>query len=288
MSDEKGYIKLYRSITDNFLWEDRATKLQAWLDLLMMVNYRDKETYFENRLVEVKRGEIITSERKLAARWKWDKRTVKTYLETLQKKDMITFVSVPGICTTISVVNYCKYQGFSENDVPPIVPPIVPPTAPPDVPPDVPPIVPNIKKDNKGEESKEGKRNNTPLISPQGDSAKPLTRKDIQDEINKLIDDSELSQEVRNKLKEFVEYRRKLKCKFFTSPKYFKNGTLKDAIKAEKEYGSYATIQCIDNTFAQGYQGVFFDKAWKYAKEVKQTGFTLDDILQELNKKEGE
>ena len=130
------------------------------------------------------------------------------------------------------------------------------------------------------------KRNNNPPLSPLGDSTeekpkkKSPSREDIQKEINAVIDESELSQEVKDKLKEFVEYRRKLKCKFFTGTKYFKSDTLKDAIKCEKEHGSYATIKCIENTFAQGYQGVFFNKAYQYAKDQpKQQAFNMDEFL---------
>ena len=257
MNEEKGYIKLFRSITDNFLWEDRATKLQAWLDLLMMVNYRDKKTYFNNRLIEVKRGEIITSERKLAERWKWDKRTVKKFLETLQTEKMITFIIEENVCTTINVVNYCKYQGFLENDVPLDVPL----TTPPDAPLDVPPNVPNIKKDNKGKESKERKRNNKPPLSPLGE----------------MVEKTDYTKTLKDKLHDWLKYKSEKKQSY--KPTGFKT-LLKKIDDVVKSSGEQTVIDAIDASMSNNWQGLFFDKFIIDTTSVpKQQTFNMDEFL---------
>lgn len=37
-----GWISLYRSIQEHWLWKD-AEMLRAWLDLLLLANYEDKK-----------------------------------------------------------------------------------------------------------------------------------------------------------------------------------------------------------------------------------------------------
>lgn len=288
---DKGFIKLHRCIWENELvWDERANHFQAWVDLLMLANYKDKQVKSGKKTIVIKRGTFKTSFVKLGARWGWDRRTVKDYILALEDAGMVT-VKVTNQCTTINIVNYERYQGFLENDVQQNVQQNVHQTVQQDVQRDVHQNVHNIININKGEEYKESKEiNNNPLLSPLGENqeenkkSKSLSKKDIQVEINNIVDESELSQEVKDKLKEFVEYRRKSKFKFFTSTDYFKSGNLKDTIKCEKDYGSYAAIRCIENTLAQGYQGLFFDNAWKYAKEKQQkVSFDADEFLRRFD-----
>lgn len=112
----KGWISLYRSIQDHWLWQEKPyDKAHAWLDLLLSANHQDKKIVFDSNLVEVKRGEFITSIRKLCERWGWSNSKVKKFLETLQLDGMITYKSDTKK-TTINIVNYNVYQPSSDAE----------------------------------------------------------------------------------------------------------------------------------------------------------------------------
>ena len=111
MTDKNGWIKLHRKIKDNWLWENDKPfdKRSAWIDILLMVNHEKNKILFDNELIEVKPGERITSERKLADRWGWSRTKVRNFLELLEKDDMIK-VEKTTKKTSLKVVNWEKYQ----------------------------------------------------------------------------------------------------------------------------------------------------------------------------------
>src|SRR6056297_3625205 len=102
-----GWIKLYRQIQNNWLWETEKPfdKRSAWIDILLMVNHKKKKIPFDNSFVEVDKGERITSERKLAKKWGWSRTKVRNFLELLQKDNMLE-VKKTTKRTTIKVVNF--------------------------------------------------------------------------------------------------------------------------------------------------------------------------------------
>lgn len=112
----EGWIKLHRSIQDNWLWEDEAfTRGQAFIDLLMMVNHKERKIMFNGELTVVKVGSKITSLRQLSERWMWSTKKVKKFLEQLQKDGMITF-NCDNKKTLLTIENYELYQGRGNTE----------------------------------------------------------------------------------------------------------------------------------------------------------------------------
>lgn len=107
---DKGYIKLYRSVRDNWIWDagpyDRA---HAWIDILLSASHCDTKMMFDGNLVTVKRGTYITSIRKLAVKWGWSRDKVAKFLDELQKDGMITRDS-NSFRTLLTVEKYSVYQ----------------------------------------------------------------------------------------------------------------------------------------------------------------------------------
>lgn len=107
----QGWISVHRKIEDDWLWKDKPfSKGQAWVDLLLMVNHEDNKILFNGELIEVKRGQRITSIKKLCDRWGWSNKKVKRFLELLQEDDKIGLEIAPRKATTITIVNYSLYQ----------------------------------------------------------------------------------------------------------------------------------------------------------------------------------
>lgn len=150
----KGWICLHREIQDSWLWNaDPYSKAQAWIDLLLTANHMDRKIYVNGSLQLIKRGQFLTSERKLAERWKWSRPKVKRFLDTLVSDEMITYECSSNVTTnvttndttngtTITIVNYDKFQdvrsaNVTTNDttnvttnVTTVEPPTIPPTLP--------------------------------------------------------------------------------------------------------------------------------------------------------------
>lgn len=106
----QGWIKIHRDLLDNELWSDKPfTKGQAWVDLLLLANHRDKNVLLGNCTELVERGSFITSELKLMERWGWGRKKVKLFLNFLESQKMIER-NANNKRTAITIVNYGFYQ----------------------------------------------------------------------------------------------------------------------------------------------------------------------------------
>lgn len=107
----KGFIIVDRQIRDHWLWTDTPySRGQAWIDLLMMAGYEDKTIIFDGKPLKLRRGEFVTSIRKLASAWKWSQGKVSRFLNALESEQMIT-QKRSSKRITVFIVNYGVYQG---------------------------------------------------------------------------------------------------------------------------------------------------------------------------------
>ena len=105
-----GWISLYRQIQKGWLWEDKPfSRGQAWIDMLLSANHKDKKIPFDKSIVEVKRGSYITSIRKLCNRWGWSNTKVINFLDLCVIDEMLTYKSDTKK-TVITITNYDLYQ----------------------------------------------------------------------------------------------------------------------------------------------------------------------------------
>jgi len=105
-----GWIKIYRSITDHWVYKNKPfCRFAAWIDLILLANHNQNKFLLGNRLVECQRGELITSEKKLMARWGWSKAKVRNFLKTLQNDSMID-LKPDQKKTTVKIHHYSDYQ----------------------------------------------------------------------------------------------------------------------------------------------------------------------------------
>lgn len=117
-SQAMGWIKIHRNITENPMYfSEPFTRMQAWIDLLLVANYRDSVIYVRGNKVDVKRGQIAKSQDFFATRWKWSRGKVIRFLDELQKCGQIV-QQKSNVITLISVVNYEYYQQDGTTDEP--------------------------------------------------------------------------------------------------------------------------------------------------------------------------
>ena len=114
---EKGWISLHRKIQENPIWtiNQPFDYRSAWIDLLMLANHEDKEVVFDYKPIMVKRGQILTSVRKLGERWKWGKERTLKYFRLLEQLEMVTKDST-NRRTLLTIENYGKYQDDRDTD----------------------------------------------------------------------------------------------------------------------------------------------------------------------------
>lgn len=116
-----GWVKIYRSLLADEIWEDGEPfdKRSAWLDLILRAAYHKHEERTPSGSVTIERGELLTNEMELAARWRWSRGRVRRFLEA-KRRDGKAAMRRAGngtkAGTILTIENYTKYQGGRPRD----------------------------------------------------------------------------------------------------------------------------------------------------------------------------
>lgn len=111
----EGYIKIFRQITENKHYlSEPFTRVQAWIDLLLLANHKHTVLRIKGMPIEIERGQLARSIKGLAERWQWSQGKVDRYINELQTERQIVSKNL-GVTTLISILNYDFYQ--SDGDV---------------------------------------------------------------------------------------------------------------------------------------------------------------------------
>lgn len=105
--ESESYVKLYRKTLQNEWWDDLNT-MRLWFYLLLSVNWVDKKWHG----MIIKKGQIMTSVKKLAKATKISYQSIRTSLERLKSTNQVTCETTQG-GTLITVVKWELYQGDS-------------------------------------------------------------------------------------------------------------------------------------------------------------------------------
>ncbi len=106
-----GWISLHRKILENpILNRSRIySPFEAWIWLLLRANHKDNKFMLGSELVKVKKGSMITSQKKLCNRFRWGSTKLRNFLKVLQKDKMI-LLKTDTQATYITICNYDTYQ----------------------------------------------------------------------------------------------------------------------------------------------------------------------------------
>ncbi len=118
--DYGGWVMFYRSLAQHELWlMERFTRGQAWADLLLLAAHRDHICTTGNVATPVGRGQVLTSQMKLAERWRWNRETVARFLKLLRTLEMASIETSKRTdtgYTLITLLNYERLQRRSAAD----------------------------------------------------------------------------------------------------------------------------------------------------------------------------
>lgn len=117
--DMAGYIKLYRSIMDHWLYSRSKPfcEVAAWIDLLMFVYRFDSKEPIQGQIQVTKAGSRWTGYQELSDRWGWSKSKTRRFLKLLESDEMITLNSNTN-GTLVTIVNYGDFQIERNTDEP--------------------------------------------------------------------------------------------------------------------------------------------------------------------------
>lgn len=114
----EGWVSIHRKIWGSWIWQinEKFDKRSAWIDLIMLVNHTKGKVVIGTKVLEIERGQHLTSEVKLASRWKWGRKAVNSFLKTLERDEMIRRMPEYKKYTIIEIVNYDNYQNYTTKD----------------------------------------------------------------------------------------------------------------------------------------------------------------------------
>ena len=106
---QNGFVALHRSLLS---WGWHADPATGWLfvNLLLMANWTDSEW----RGMTIKRGQLITGRKALAAQTGLSERQIRTALDHLKSTNELTIKSTNKF-SLITIVNYGKFQDVQSD-----------------------------------------------------------------------------------------------------------------------------------------------------------------------------
>lgn len=113
---ENSWIRLHRKLMDDPLYfAEPFTKMQAWIDLLLLANFADRVTFIRGNRVTIKRGQVAYSREWFSGRWRWSRGKIDRFLDMLERENMIGRQK-SAVITCISILNYDAYQDNGSTD----------------------------------------------------------------------------------------------------------------------------------------------------------------------------
>ena len=90
---EKGKrVRLHRKFKKNWLWAIKRTfsNAEAWIDIMLTVNYMDGTAKIRHKKYDCKRGEALLTLGEWAESWRWHISKVRRFLDKLKDAGMIS------------------------------------------------------------------------------------------------------------------------------------------------------------------------------------------------------
>ena len=113
---ENSWIRLHRKLMDDPLYfAEPFTKMQAWIDLLLLANFADRVTFIRGNRVTIKRGQVAYSREWFSGRWRWSRGKIDRFFDMLERENMIGRQK-SAVITCISILNYDAYQDNGSTD----------------------------------------------------------------------------------------------------------------------------------------------------------------------------
>jgi hypothetical protein len=106
-----GYYLMHRGWRDNPVFAPEPyTEREAWEWLIEHAAFADRQERVGRQMVDLRRGQVPVSVRKLADSWQWSKSRVQRYLAKLASASMVGTVEV----LDGTILSLCKYETYQD------------------------------------------------------------------------------------------------------------------------------------------------------------------------------
>ena len=85
------------------------------MDLINMAAYTDHDVEYDGSVIRVQRGQVPTSERRLAGRWGWSRGKVRYFLSQLEACSRIARNPAHLSAHGLTLITICNYRHFQDN-----------------------------------------------------------------------------------------------------------------------------------------------------------------------------
>jgi len=103
-----GWFLVHRRLFDHEIGQNPLI-VALWVKLIALASYEDKEVWFDGSVIEIKRGQLVTSLKKLGQWLGVSRSNTKRYLNGLQKIHQIA-IRTTNKYSVITIQNYNRYQ----------------------------------------------------------------------------------------------------------------------------------------------------------------------------------
>lgn len=125
--EDEGFIVINKKIR-KWRYYHNPTARSLWLYILLETNWKNQ---YNRDGILVPRGSLLRSERTMAEESGLSRNTVRYWLKKFVESGEITIQKTTHQYSVINVVNYSKYQDYTQSNHPVNHPPTEPPTEPP-------------------------------------------------------------------------------------------------------------------------------------------------------------
>ena len=108
MAEFNTFLKLHRSILDSAVFSDADT-LRLWIYLLCKAAVQDRQILVEGKVVELKKGQLITGRKKLAEQLNMAESKVYRTLKLLEELGNVN-IKVNNRFSLVTIANWGKFQ----------------------------------------------------------------------------------------------------------------------------------------------------------------------------------
>ncbi len=115
MADNKGYIKIYRSLFDNPVVCKDTDHLAVWIYLLCEATHMDRAVMFGGEKIILKPGQFTTGRKRIASKLNVNISKVQRILKLFENEQQIE-QRTDRQCRLISIVNWSLYQESEQRN----------------------------------------------------------------------------------------------------------------------------------------------------------------------------
>jgi hypothetical protein len=217
-----GWIKIHRKILE-WEWYDDANTFKLFVHLMLTANHAPKK--WRGQVIE--RGQKLTSRAKLSTETKLSERQIRTCLSRLKATNEVTIKAT----NKQTVITLCQYETYQVNET-----------------------TSDQHNDQQPAERTTSKRPASDQATNKNDKKVKKDKKDKKVGIVFNYPDNLKSDEFKKQWELYIDYRKQAKIKTLIQK------SVDAQLNKLSGFGEKIAIQAIDETIANGWQGIFPEK----------------------------